>query len=174
MSTVGQIERKTQNRVVKLFRDSLKYDYLGDWEEREGNSNIEECYLRAYLQRRGYSDALINRALYELNKVAGDQTKSLYDVNKAVYGLLRYGVKVQADVGEQTETVWLVDWKEPLNNDFAIAEEVTITGETGRYSPPLLQVRDTPTRTRSASARSCGLRPSSCRTVKLMASMRWK
>ena len=41
MSTVGQIERMTQARVVKLFRDTLGYDYLGDWEEREGNACIE-------------------------------------------------------------------------------------------------------------------------------------
>ena len=30
MSTVGQIEKKTQARVVKLFRERLCYDYLGD------------------------------------------------------------------------------------------------------------------------------------------------
>ena len=41
MSTVGQIEKKTQQRVVKLFRDTLGYDYLGDWTDREGNRNIE-------------------------------------------------------------------------------------------------------------------------------------
>ena len=36
MSTVGQKERKTQQRVVKLFRDKLGYDYLGDWTDRAG------------------------------------------------------------------------------------------------------------------------------------------
>ena len=41
MSTVGQIEKKTQQRVVKLFREQLGYDYLGDWTDREGNRNIE-------------------------------------------------------------------------------------------------------------------------------------
>lgn len=30
MPTVGQIERKTQQRVVKLFREQLGYAYLGD------------------------------------------------------------------------------------------------------------------------------------------------
>jgi type I restriction enzyme R subunit len=140
MSTVGQLERKTQNRVVKLFRDRLNYDYLDNWEDREGNSNIEEGYLRAYLKRRGYSDALVDRALYELNRVAGDQTKSLYDVNKAVYSLLRYGVKVRADVGEQTETVWLIDWGDRLKNHFAVAEEVTITGEHTKRPDVVLYV----------------------------------
>jgi type I restriction enzyme, R subunit len=45
MSTVGQIEKKTQARVA-LFRDRLGYDYLGDWVDRaglegKGNRNIE-------------------------------------------------------------------------------------------------------------------------------------
>jgi type I restriction enzyme R subunit len=40
MSNVGQIERKTQARVVKLFQDRLDFAYLGNWEYREGNSNV--------------------------------------------------------------------------------------------------------------------------------------
>jgi len=39
MSTVGQKEKKTQQRVVKLFRERLGYDDLGDWTDREDNSN---------------------------------------------------------------------------------------------------------------------------------------
>ena len=47
MSSVGQIEKKTQARVVRLFCDTLGYDYLGNWIDREGNSNIETKLLRA-------------------------------------------------------------------------------------------------------------------------------
>ena len=47
MSDVGQPERKAQDRVVKLFDDALDYDYLGNWEYREGNSNIEVELLDA-------------------------------------------------------------------------------------------------------------------------------
>ncbi len=133
MSTVGQIEKKTQLRVVKLFRGTLKYNYLGDWEEREGNSNIEESFLRKFLkEKQGYDEALVSRALYLFEKAASDASKSLYDRNREVYGMLRYGVKVKAEVGENTQTVWLIDWKQPHNNDFAIAEEVTVTAADAR------------------------------------------
>ncbi len=129
MSIVGQIEKRTQQRVVKLFRDQLGYDYLGDWTEREGNRNIEETLLRAFLRgKQGYDEALIVRALHFLDKAAGDTSKSLYDRNRAVYDLLRYGVQVKAEVGETTQTVWLIDWKHPERNQFAVAEEVTIPG----------------------------------------------
>src|SRR3990170_2374588 len=129
MSTVGQIEQKTQQRVVELFREKLGYDYLGDWTEREGNRNVEEDLLRTFLrERQGYDEALISRALHLLDKAAGDTSKSLYERNRAVYDLLRYGVKVKAEIGEHTQTVWLIDWEHPEKNHFAIAEEVTVTG----------------------------------------------
>ena len=127
MSRIGQLERTTQNRVVKLFQEKLGYRYLGNWEVREDNSNIEVEILTDYL-KKNYNEALIKKALYELNKVASDQSKSLYDVNKAVYSKLRYGVTVQPEIGQNRETVWLIDWNNPLNNDFAIAEEVTVKG----------------------------------------------
>ena len=127
MSNVGEIEKKTQARVVALFKERLHYDYLGDWAER-ANSNIEPTLLTAWLERQGVSASLIGRALLELNKAATDTAKHLYDRNKAVYELLRYGVKVQPGVGENKVTVWLIDWKHPENNHFAMAEEVTIKG----------------------------------------------
>ncbi len=41
---------------------------------------------------------------------------------------MRYGVKVQPGAGENKVTVWLIDWKDPENNRFAVAEEVTVKG----------------------------------------------
>ena len=134
MSSVGQIEKKTQQRVVKLFLEKLGYDYLGDWTDRAGNRNIEPELLHAWLKKRGVNETLIVRALHVLEKAAGDTSKSLYDRNRAVYDLLRYGVKVKAEVGENMQTVWLIDWNQPENNHFAIAEEVTIqTADTKAY-----------------------------------------
>ena len=133
MSTIGQIEKKTQDRVVKLFHEQLGYHYLGDWTDREGNRNIEEDLLRTFLkEKQGCDEKLITRALFLFTKVAGDTSKSLYDRNRSVYELLRYGVKVKAEVGENTQTVWLIDWKKPEKNNFAIAEEVTVLGSNAK------------------------------------------
>lgn len=132
MTTVGQRERKTQDRVVALFRDTLGYRYLGNWIDRPDNANIEPELLRAWLRTQGHDEALINRALFALDKAANDSSKSLYDRNRAVYELLRYGLGVKAEVSENTQTVWLVDWKHPENNDFAVAEEVTVRGADAR------------------------------------------
>jgi type I restriction enzyme, R subunit len=126
MTKPGQLERITQNRVIKLFQEKLDYRYLGNWEEREANSNVEEKLLRAFLQKR-YTSHLVDKALYEIKKVLDHQRKKLYETNKAFYTLLRYGVTVLPDVGVNKKTIWLIDWQNPANNDFAIAEEVTVS-----------------------------------------------
>jgi type I restriction enzyme R subunit len=136
MSTVGQIEKQTQQRVVMLFKEKLGYDHLGDWTDRGGNRNIEEDLLRKFLRdKQRNDDALITRALHLLDKTASDASKSLYDRNRTVYDLLRYGVKVKPGVGENTVDVWLIDWKHPEKNHFAIAEEVTIEAASDKAHP---------------------------------------
>ncbi|MBT7484534.1 HsdR family type I site-specific deoxyribonuclease [Candidatus Peregrinibacteria bacterium] len=138
---VGDIERKTQNRLVKVFKDRLDYDYLGNWEDREENSNIEEEYLRAFLvEQKKYSEKVIDKAIAEFKKTAENQVLNLYDLNKEVYGLLRYGVKIRETLGENTQTVYLIDWEEPENNHFAIAEEVTIKGNRTKRPDIVLYV----------------------------------
>jgi len=141
MSSVGQKERKTQNQVIKLFTDTLKYDYLGDWHEQTENKNVEETLLRAFLkEKQKYTEEEINKTLYQFLKVVGDQSRSLYDINKDVYQMLRYGVKARLDTGENTETFWLIDWKHPEHNHFAVAEEVTILGENTKRPDVVIYV----------------------------------
>ncbi|MDL1974477.1 MAG: HsdR family type I site-specific deoxyribonuclease [Deltaproteobacteria bacterium] len=128
MNKVGQIERLTQNRVVELFQDELGYKYLDNWGERKNNSNIEEELLTAYLTRKGCKPTLMSRAIDQLKTAANNFNDSLYTTNKNVYQLLRYGVKAKAEAGDNFETVHLINWKNVKDNDFAIAEEVTIKG----------------------------------------------
>ena len=95
MNHIAKPESATQARVLQLFQNDLGYEYLGDWSERPGNSNIETDVLTAYLSEAGYGPAQISAALYQLNKEASHPDRSLYANNQAVYGLLRYGVQVK-------------------------------------------------------------------------------
>ncbi|HOI97673.1 MAG TPA: type I restriction endonuclease subunit R [Candidatus Pacearchaeota archaeon] len=139
-SQVGQLERKTQDRIVALLRDRLNYDYLGDWQDRETNSNIEVDILRSYLTRKGYSTKLIDKAIAEITRVAGNQNASLYDINRAVYELLRYGIKVREMFGMNPKTVYLIDWQNPEDNHFAFAQEVTVRGNRTKRPDIVLYV----------------------------------
>ena len=141
MSKVGQREIRTQKRVIAFFKDALGYTYLGNWQDRDNNRNIERELVIDWFEGQGHSRKIIDKVLFDLGKAAAlGGSKTLYDVNREVYSLLRYGVKVQPDVGEHTDTVWLIDWKNPGNNDFAIAEEVTVTAENTRRPDIVLYV----------------------------------
>lgn len=70
MISVGQRERATQNRVIKLFQAELGYRYLGDWHTRENNRNVEPELLTAWLVGRGVDAALIPKVLRQLDRAA--------------------------------------------------------------------------------------------------------
>lgn len=139
MSTISPIERITQNRIIQLFLDQA-YTYYGNWEERPGNSNVEEVYLRAFLLERGYSLTLQNKAIQELSALAKTSAGHLYERNKNFYSALRYGIKAKEDIGEQNETIFPIDWLNPQNNHFGIAEEVTLQGTNTRRPDLVLYI----------------------------------
>ena len=141
MTQVGELERRTQRRVIAHFRDHLGYTYLGDRHDRDDNRNIEPDHLTRFLKRQGHSPALITKALDKLGKAAAlGGSKTLYDANRKVYGLLRYGARVSPGLGEHTVTVHLIDWQNPAANHFAIAEEVTVTGKNTKRPDIVLYV----------------------------------
>ena len=131
----------TQKRIIDLFKNpnSLGYTYLGNYENRESNSNIEKELLEKFLKNK-YNSILIKKAITELEKIATDQNKSLYNINKEIYHLLRYGIKVKINASNNKKTVWLIDWKNPKNNHFYIAEEVTIYSQNTKRPDIVLYV----------------------------------
>ena len=131
-TNIGAKERVTQDRLINLFKGVLKYAYLGNWEMRSGNTNVEEDRLTDYLSRRGYTDKEVRSAILKLKQSANSLSSGLYNANKDVYTLLRYGVNVQSELSENKKMVHLIDWGNPYANDFQIAEEVTIKGHSER------------------------------------------
>lgn len=158
MTKVGAKERATQARVIKLFAGKkppdfktvvedgdggLGYEYLGNWQDRPGNSNVDEDLVTQHLQGAGYNPELIAQALHQLRTAAAvDNTPqaSLYEPNRAVYGLLRYGAKVKLSESKPTEDVYFINWADPDANHFGIAEEVTLEGDNNRRPDLVLYV----------------------------------
>ncbi|HET9034220.1 MAG TPA: HsdR family type I site-specific deoxyribonuclease [Dokdonella sp.] len=140
MDDISKPERSTQRRVIALFRDELDYDYLGDWSDRDNNRQIEDGLLTDWLTRRGCTTAQISVVLHKLHTEADNPSRDLYENNLAVYQLLRYGIPVQTQVGQNHETVQLINWANPDANDFAIAEEVTLKGDFERRPDLVLYV----------------------------------
>ena len=133
---LGVAERITQNKVVALFRDHLQFTYLGNWKaspENARTSPIEEDLLRSWLEWRGSESATYApKIIQELKRAASNPSCSLYETNKAIYSLLYYGVEIDRGVGLSHATFPLIDWTHLENNDFAIAEEVSVLRADGK------------------------------------------
>ncbi len=129
MNSVNELEIITKERILhKIFEEKLNYTYLGNFEDRGNNSNIEEELLLKFLIKK-YPEGISRKAIAELKKVAHNETKSLYEVNKEVYNMLKYGTGVTLYVGEKEQKVYFIDYEDYTNNDFYVAEEVTVLGQ---------------------------------------------
>ena len=132
MPEIPRSERKTQNRLIERLTGAggLGYRYLGEWNQRETHRCIEVDLLRANLLKRGYSKAHISAALQKLLAATETTGVTLYQANLRTYKLLRYGVEVQVAAGKPFDTVHLIEWdpEKIRDNDFALAEEVTLRG----------------------------------------------
>lgn len=124
MATVDA-EKKLQNRVLHWLIDDLGYTYLGNLEDID-NTPVKEELLKANLKKRGYTDDQIKTAISELVGKVNNQSDTLYQINRSVYSSLRYGRQGTKDVNGNRQTVHYIDWEEIYNNDFYVAEEVSV------------------------------------------------
>lgn len=134
---VGAAEITTQKRIIGLMHDKMAYRYLGDWHGRAGNANVEEEILKAYLVGAGYATNVVNPAVMRLRAAANNLAEGLYQANRAVWDLLKYGASVDDGNGRNV-TVKFIDFDHPKANDFAVAEEVTVKAGQWDKRPDLV------------------------------------
>ena len=120
-------ERAVQDRIIELLRTKLGYEYLGNLSERE-NTCLDRQALKEFLVgKQKLEPAYADRAIAELGKrMACPSQADLYNVNKEVYLTLRYPMPIATEPGKPMKQVYFIDWQHPLENNFSIAEEVTV------------------------------------------------
>ena len=129
------IERAVQNRVIALMRERLGYGYWGNLKEQD-NGNVNAAVLEEFLANvQKLTKAQISGVIAKLKQVAHCTSRTaLYNANKEVYRMLRYPVPVPTEPGKPMKQAWLVDWQNPLNNIFSIAEEVSVPTTGGEVT----------------------------------------
>lgn len=123
---IGDSERKTQNQVIKFFKEKLGYNYIGNLQDTD-NENIRQNTLSDWLISQGYSKKIAEKAIEELKKTSSNLQQGLYHANKETYSMLKYGAKIRESYEDAPKTVYFIDFENPDKNNFSIAEEVTIT-----------------------------------------------
>ena len=139
MNDIGKPERITQNRVITLFRDELHYEFLGDWTDRAGNSNIEEALLEKFLKKSGYAAIFVATGAHKSQKMGlpGD------DAAGVMYGLDFLGpVNLGEKVAMVKKTVVVGGGNVAMDAARAAlrmgAKEVTVVYRRGRAEMPAL------------------------------------
>jgi len=139
MCMIGEAERKVQERIVALLcgdrsgtPGGLGWRYLGDWQKRNNNANIEPELLRPWLLRRGHAPEIVTQAIACLTREARMEGTKLFEANCGVYDMLRYGVAIAPGPGEAPVTVRFVDWTNWSANDLGVAEEVAVEGRSAK------------------------------------------
>jgi len=127
-------ERTVQNRVIGLLREKLGFGYWGNLKDQD-NRNINDAVLTDFLRdRQGLRPNQIASVLARLHQAAQCATfDALYGANKEVYHLLRYAISIPGEPGKPGSQAWLIDWKNPQNNIFSIAEEVRVATNGGEH-----------------------------------------
>ena len=131
----AEIERQVQNRVIKVITKNIPlYKHIGYLSDQE-NKNIRPEVLRKYLtEKQKLSEAQANKAIAELEQHTGCQIyDELYNKNKEVYNMLRQRKQVKCETGELSKQTVYIDWNNPGNNIYEIAEEVTVRRDIDDY-----------------------------------------
>ena len=139
-------ESDYENSVIELFRNNLDYEYLyGPDIERDIYSPLYEDVLIESLYRlnRDLPDDAIQDALFKLKNYENGE---LVQKNAIFMDYLQNGIPVRyfADGEERSSIVYLVDYKNPENNSFIVANQWTFIENSNKRPDVILFLNGLP------------------------------
>ena len=139
-------EADYENSVIELFRNDLGYEYAyGPDIERDFYSPLYEEVLLDSLYRlnRGLPDDAIQDALFKLKNFENGE---LQQKNAVFMDYLQNGIPVRFFVGgeERSSIVYLVDYKNPDNNSFIVANQWTFIENSNKRPDVILFLNGLP------------------------------
>ena len=139
-------EADYENSVIELFRNDLGYEYAyGPDIERDFYSPLYEEVLLDSLYRlnRGLPDDAISDALFKLKNFENGE---LVQKNAVFMDNLQNGIPVRyfVDGEERSSIVYLVDYKNPDNNSFIVANQWTFIENSNKRPDVILFLNGLP------------------------------
>ncbi|WP_165777385.1 HsdR family type I site-specific deoxyribonuclease, partial [Helicobacter pylori] len=129
-------EKEVQKQVIETFK-AMGYAYLGDLTKSD-NKNINKESLKAWLiKNQKINDERWHKIEHKIHEALKND---LYEANQKFYGLLIYGVGTKISQNENTQTTYLIDWKDVSQNEFSVAEEVSVKGPNAKRPDIVLYV----------------------------------
>ena len=140
------IEADYENSIIELFRNDLGYEYAyGPDIERDFYSPLYEEVLLDSLYRlnRGLPDDAIQDALFKLKNFENGE---LVQKNDVFMDYLQNGIPVRyfVDGEERSSIVYLVDYKNPDNNSFIVANQWTFIENSNKRPDVILFLNGLP------------------------------
>ena len=139
-------EADYEKSVIELFRNDLGYEYAyGPDIERDFYSPLYEEVLLDSLYRlnRGLPDDAIQDALFKLKNFENGE---LVQKNAVFMDYLQNGIPVRffVDGDERSSIVYLVDYKNPDNNSFIVANQWTFIENSNKRPDVILFLNGLP------------------------------
>lgn len=140
------MEANFENSIIDLFQNNLGYDYLyGPNIERDFYNPLYEEVLLDSLHRlnSGAPDDAIQDALFKLKNFENGE---LVQKNAVFMDYLQNGIPVRyfVDGEEHSSIVYLVDYKNPNNNSFIIANQWTFIENSNKRPDVILFLNGLP------------------------------
>lgn len=139
-------ENNYEQAIIQLFRNDLGYEYAyGPDVERDFESPLYEDVLIDSLYRlnRGLPDDAISDALFKLKNFENGE---LVQKNAVFMEYLQNGIPVRyfVDGEERSSIVYLVDYKNPDNNSFIVANQWTFIENSNKRPDVILFLNGLP------------------------------